>query len=77
MWQYSNAFTGDPDATHASLFDPEAMVVNYGNITSLVRPGGESKSFDLEVVCTGSDTFEWTATLEPTAPRWLNLQPMG
>ena len=74
MWKYSNAFAGQPDVTLASLFDSKAMVVDPGRMTYLTRPGGASKSFNLNVISTSSDTFDWTVTIEPSAPDWLELQ---
>jgi hypothetical protein len=75
-WQYSNAFAGFPGETLSSLFDPNAMVVDPHSISYLTKAGGPAKSFELVVGCTGSQAFNWTATIESSGGSWIDLQPL-
>jgi hypothetical protein len=75
--QYNDAFVGRQGATLTDLFPNAAMQISPATVFWLTTPSASPKAFTLHVDGLASASFNWTATLSPASPPWLNVTPLS
>ena len=75
--KYNNAFVGLSDRTLVDLFGTNVMTLSPQTITVQTETSSAPHTFSVQVDVTGSDTFNWIASVSPADAAWLTVEPLS
>lgn len=73
--QYNNAFVGLEGRTMLDLFAASEMTLSSTALTLVAEPTSDPRIYSLGIDGTGSESFNWTASVSPDDASWLSVEP--